>query len=88
MNDTEMVRVLIVAFLADLPGDLRQLQAFAAVGEIPHHRTTGSLWRTLKRGSVLECGGPPPLSELWVAQSARGLAHSRTLARGISRQTF
>ncbi len=33
MNDTGMLRVLIAGFLADLPGDIRQLQAFAAAGE-------------------------------------------------------
>ncbi len=37
-------------------------------------------WQAQARGSVMECGGPPPLSNVCrTAKSSRGLEHSKTL---------
>jgi hypothetical protein len=53
----------------------RRLKTFVASSEC---RESNS------RESVLECGGPPPLSNhSRFTQSARGLAHSKTLSRPL-----
>jgi len=63
----------------------------AGIGHVGSTKTLARITVTSRTRSVLECGGPPPLSpargvhepaKFFVrAQSARGLAHSQTLAR-------